>query len=616
MRIAGASVNQIPLAWEHNTNNIISAIEDAKAQQIKLLCLPELCITGYGCEDLFLSDWLDKKALAQLPKIVEQSQNIALSVGLPIQIEGKQYNCICFIENGEIKGFTAKQFMAIDGVHYEFRWFTPWPRHQVIQFEFQGKSYPFGDVTYEVGGKKIGFEICEDSWRGEARPGYELQKRGMDIIMNPSASHFAIGKSLLREELMNWSSQKFDCTFIYANLLGNEAGRMIYDGEIMITQKGKLISKNELLSFKNHNISFADIDFDNPENSKGKISPIKSKNEEFIAATTLALYDYLRKSKSKGFVISLSGGADSATCAVLVTEMIRRGVEELGLNTFLKKMGREDILTENPQLNTFSITSHLLDLAYQSTDNSSYSTFEAAKRLAESIGAKFHNWSIQSELESMNSTMEKVLGRKLTWQQDDIALQNIQARLRSPLIWMLTNIKGSLLITTSNRSEGDVGYTTMDGDSSGSIAPISGVDKSFVREWLIWAEKSLGYSGLEMVNSLNPTAELRPQSLSQSDEADLMPYNLLVEIERHAILARRSPIEVLEILDLELDYDRHYLKQSVKKFFQLWSRSQWKRERTAPSFHLDDFNIDPKTWCRFPILSSGFEQELKELENA
>ena len=220
MRIAGASVNQIPLAWEHNTNNIISAIEDAKAQQIKLLCLPELCITGYGCEDLFLSDWLDKKALVQLPKIVKHSQNIALSVGLPIQIEGKQYNCICFIENGEIKGFTAKQFMAIDGVHYEFRWFTPWPRHKVIQFEFEGKFYPFGDVTYEVEGKKIGFEICEDSWRGEARPGYELQKRGMDIIMNPSASHFAMGKSLLREELMNWSSQKFDCTYIYTNLLG------------------------------------------------------------------------------------------------------------------------------------------------------------------------------------------------------------------------------------------------------------------------------------------------------------------------------------------------------------------------------------------------------------
>ncbi len=616
MRIAGASVNQIPLAWEHNTNTILSAIEDAKAQQIKLLCLPELCITGYGCEDLFLSEWLDKKALSQLPRIVAQSQNIALSVGLPIQMEGKQYNCICFIENGEIKGFTAKQFMAIDGVHYEFRWFTPWPRHAVIQFEFQGKFYPFGDVTYEVDGKKVGFEICEDSWRGAARPGYDLQQRGMDIILNPSASHFAMGKSLLREELMVSSSKQFNCTYIYTNLLGNEAGRMIYDGEIMIAQKGNLISKNELLSFKNHTITSADIDFDHAENSHGNISTIKSKNEEFVAATTLALFDYLRKSKSKGFVISLSGGADSATCAVLVAEMIKRGVGELGLTSFLKKMGREDILINHPQLNDHSIIAHLLELAYQSTDNSSYTTFDAAKKLAESIGATFHNWSIQSELESMNATMERVLGRKLTWKQDDIALQNIQSRLRSPLIWMLTNIKGALLITTSNRSEGDVGYSTMDGDSSGSIAPISGVDKVFVRQWLNWAEKTLGYSGLEMVNAQQPTAELRPQSMSQSDEADLMPYDLLVEIERLAILGRLSPIQVMTILEQKMDYERPYLRQSVKKFFQLWARSQWKRERTAPSFHLDDFNIDPKTWCRFPILSSGFEQELKELENA
>ena len=127
-------------------------------------------------------------------------------------------------------GFVAKQFMAIDGVHYEFRWFTPWEHGKVIQFEFQGNQIPFGDLVLEKNGIKYGFEICEDAWRGEVRPGYRLRERKVDLIFNPSASHFAMGKSILREQLVNESSKLFDATYFYVNLLGNEAGRMIFDG--------------------------------------------------------------------------------------------------------------------------------------------------------------------------------------------------------------------------------------------------------------------------------------------------------------------------------------------------------------------------------------------------
>jgi NAD+ synthase (glutamine-hydrolysing) len=105
----------------------------------------------------------------------------------------------------------------------------------------------------------------------------------------------------------------------------------------------------------------------------------------------------------------------------------------------------------------------------------------------------------------------------------------------------LANLKNALLLSTSNRSEGDVGYATMDGDTSGSISPIAGVDKDFVIHWLQWAEKNLDRSGLREVNALTPTAELRPQERSQTDEKDLMPYSLLVEIERLAIRDRHSP---------------------------------------------------------------------------
>ena len=257
----------------------------------------------------------------------------------------------------------------------------------------------------------------------------------------------------------------------------------------------------------------------------------------------------------------------------------------------------------------------LLTTAYQGTKNSSDATFQAAESLAHSIGAQFHHWGIDDEVTSYKNKIENALGRPLTWEQDDIALQNIQARSRSPIIWLLANVKQSILLTTSNRSEGDVGYATMDGDTSGSLAPIAGIDKPFLLQWLKWAESSQGYSGLHHVNNLQPTAELRPQERAQTDEKDLMPYAILLEIEKLAIRDRKPPVDVYKILLTQNIASAEQLKKHIHKFFTLWSINQWKRERIAPSFHLDDFNVDPRSWCRFPILSGSFRQELEELKN-
>ena len=153
----------------------------------------------------------------------------------------------------------------------------------------------------------------------------------------------------------------------------------------------------------------------------------------------------------------------------------------------------------------------------------------------------------------------------------------------------------------------------MDGDTSGSLAPISSVDKVFIRKWLVYAEEQLGYTGLAKINALAPTAELRPKDQHQTDEDDLMPYPILLAIEQLAIRDHQSPKEVFENLKKKELEDENLLKDHIIKFYKLWSRNQWKRERLAPAFHLDEFNVDPRTWCRFPILSAGFIEELKEL---
>ena len=184
---------------------------------------------------------------------------------------------------------------------------------------------------------------------------------------------------------------------------------------------------------------------------------------------------------------------------------------------------------------------------------------------------------------------------------------------------MVANLRNALLLATSNRSEAAVGYATMDGDTCGGLSPIAGIDKAFLRCWLVWMEQegileSGPIAELRLINVQTPTAELRPSKLHQTDENDLMPYPVLDAIERAAIRDKQSPLEVYLETRVHFEYPRWQMALWVEKFFILWSRNQWKRERYAPSFHVDDENLDPKTWCRFPILSGGFSRELSALK--
>ncbi|WP_201979250.1 NAD(+) synthase [Hymenobacter rubidus] len=628
MRIAGAALNQIPIDWENNLRNIKTAIEQAKAAGVELLCLPELCLTGYGCEDLFLSDWMPEAALAHLQQVREWTQGICVVVGLPVRLNHRTYNTAAVLRDGQILGFAAKQFLANDGVHYETRFFAPWVAGETTTVTWEGETWPLGDLIFEHQGVRFGFEICEDAWRADnVRPACRLMGK-VDLIVNPSASHFAMSKTDVRYQLVLKASRTFDCTYLYANLLGNEAGRIIFDGEILMARNGHLLKRNQLLSFKEVDLEWTDVDFATKPEPAAAIVPLPTPDEykELNQAMSLGLFDYLRKARSRGFVLSLSGGADSCFCAVGVAEMVRLGVEELGLEEFKRRSGcfpvspsagKEELAESANQTIPRSqkeLVQQLLTCAYQGTVNSSDDTFNSAKELADSIGARFYNWGIDEEVTGYVGKIQNALGRELTWKTDDLALQNIQARVRAPGIWLLANVQNCLLITTSNRSEASVGYCTMDGDTAGSISPIAGVDKDFVKKWLRWAETELGYLALRHVNALQPTAELRPLEDKQTDERDLMPYTLLNRIERLAFYDRLSPKQVLAALGgEETGFDTEQLKTFVRRFYTLWSRNQWKRERYAPSFHLDDYNVDPRSWLRFPILSGGFSEELAGL---
>ncbi len=634
LRVAGGSLNQIPLDFLGNTRRIINAIEEAKARQVQLLCLPELAISGYGCEDMFYSEDTIQRSLDGLKTISEICDGITVSVGLPLEYEHCIYNVVALIHDKRVLGFVAKQELPGDGIYYEPRWFKPWEEQVAVTYSWAGEDYMLGDLLFEIDGIRMGFEICEDAWNG-IRPAQRHYLNNVDIILNPSASNFAFGKTQVREMLVREASRGYNCTYIYSNHLGNEAGRIIYDGEILIAQSGKLLARNRRFTFDEFVILDHVIDVDQvhiqrkksfnykpefPEHlievaysytesgnsdSEPKIAPYESLPEELYLAETLALFDYMRKSRSKGFVLSLSGGADSSACAVLCAGAISRAERELGKEKLLDRLHYIH-LDENK-----SLVSQLLSCVYQATENSGAETLESARELANGLGATFYLWNVSGIHESYIKLVENSIQRPLDWGRDDISLQNIQSRLRSPGVWMLANIYGALLITTSNRSEAAVGYATMDGDTSGGLAPLGGIAKTTLLKWLNWAERELHIPSLSYVNHLTPTAELRPSDYDQKDEEDLMPYDILNLIEESAIRDYKSPKEVF--LTIRGICPDEQLKAYIVRFFNLWARNQWKRERYAPSFHMDDKNLDPKTWCRFPILNGGFKEALKEM---
>ena len=517
-----------------------------------------------------------------------------------------------------------------------------------------GVAVPVGDLVLNVGGTKLGFEICEDAWVA-GRPGARLAERAVDVIFNPSASHFAFGKAGVRESFVENGSRAFGVAYVYSNLLGNEAGRAVYDGHTMVAVGGKVIAQGPRLSYDGVVVTPAGIDLDALRSERarrvsytpsvairdGEVAvpglpepdvPLRAatadaderwpfvddvKEESFTRVIALALYDYCRKSRSRGFVVSLSGGADSAAVCCLVRQMVERAVAARDEAAVADTLGVD---LKQPTVDT--LCRALLTTAYQATRNSGDVTRNAARDVAAACGSTHHELDVDALVVGYRAQVEAAIGRKLDWERDDLTLQNIQARVRSPSIWMFANIENKLLLSTSNRSEAAVGYATMDGDTSGGVSPIAGIDKAFLRTWLRWLEVKgpLGGTPMPALNAVNeqqPTAELRPvadDGTAQTDEGDLMPYPLLDAIEEAAIGRKLAPGRVYDTMrERFVEITAPQMLAYVERFYTLWSRNQWKRERYAPAFHVDDRNLDPRTWCRWPILSGGFARELREL---
>ncbi|MCB0353525.1 MAG: NAD(+) synthase [Bdellovibrionales bacterium] len=657
--LGAVAINQTARDWIGNERRLFAALKALKKEKIAVGCFPELCICGYGCEDGFTHLSTMRYSLDILERLVPETKGIFVNFGLPFFFEKAFYNTTAVVFDRKLVGLIPKKDLAGDGIHYEPRWFKEWPHGASDVAEVFGKKVPIGDLIFNVGGVRIGYEICEEAWSSD-RPAREHAEFAVDIELNPSASHFAFGKKRIREQFVREASRAFGTAYVYSNLLGCESGRQIYDGDCIVASGGNILARGERFRFDDFCFTSATIDLDVQRSHYAKFSWSEAEVtkeerivhlkgrleeggdpqlpeeaplsggweessellfEEVSRAVALGLYDYMRKSRSRGFVLSISGGCDSTSVAVFVTLMVKLGVRSIGLARFLEKLSYVSEI--QGKQSEPDIVHALLWMVWQGTENNSSETRAAAKNVSLDLGARFFGLEIDSIVDCFRKQIEECLGEALSFEKHDLVLQNLQARTRNPIPWALSNASGKLLLTTSNRSESALGYATMDGDTAGGFNPIGGIGKHFLRRWLRWMETDAPVgleplSFLKEVNDLSPSAELRPLETRQTDEDDLGPYEILDRIELSFIHYGKSPKETFSIVVKEFGdrYSVENLYLWTSKFFALFARNQWKRERFAPCFHVDLINLDPRTWCRWPILSGGFERELLELKEA
>ena len=671
LTLATACINTTPLDLDGNLTLIRQAIEVAATSGADLLLFPELSLTGYGCEDMFfVADWLDSLP-AQLSVLADSvPEQLLIAIGLPLHFPGGQvFNAVALLSRGVIHGLVCKQHLARNGIHYEPRWFTPWPAGHVTSMQYAGNVIPVGDLVFDVSGVRIGFEICEDSWVA-SRPGRSLFERQVDVILNPSASHFALGKQQQRSQFVREGSRAYGAVYAYTNLLGCEAGRAVYDGDAMVASNGELVMIGERLSFAPFKVYTATVDLQInraqrlissqpllPGLAEGIapvdfvwatecyhqalaqpcLLPAEDEHAEASRAVALGLWDWQRKTWTGGYALSLSGGADSALCGALVYFAQVQASASLGEKAYLAELAKGSFVLEPRHRDEEplvwlkrAVMPKILTTLYQGSEYSGSVTRDAAAGLAAGIGSQHHAWSIAPLIEGyLQLANELTPDDPLNWQRDDLALQNIQARVRAPGIWLLANRGNKLLIATSNLSEASVGYCTMDGDTSGVLSPIGGISKSRVlqinryileqgiplQQGAVFGLERLRLPEMAAIVNQAPTAELRP--VEQTDEADLMPFPVLDAIRRISQTQHLTPKGVLQQLlrsPIAQQYALTTLTAWIRRYYGLYCRNQWKRERIAVSFHIEADSADPKTYRRFPVISSQLKRELDEMD--
>ncbi len=547
VRIALAQINPVVGDLWGNSRLIVEWIGRARDQGAGIVLFPELAITGYPPEDLVLKPAFVRDNLRQLNVVVEATKGISAVVGF-VDEEGDLFNAAAFIHDGELKAVYHKVFLPNYGVFDEQRYFTPGHRCPII----------------ELGGVRVGMSVCEDAWYPAGPMAWEAQ-HGAELLLNINGSPYHEGKRVPREAMIAGRAAVYGAYIAWVNTVGGQ-DELVFDGRsVVIGPDGDVLARGSAFAEdlvicdidlqaavrarlrdsrlrrgrrrhgKLHEIIQLPLGADDRARVAARIAPEPQGAEEDLRqALVLGLRDYTTKNGFTKVLIGLSGGIDSALVAALA-------VAALGPDR--------------------------VECVSMPTRYNSAGTRDDARVVAESLGVGFRELAIEDLRLAFHTELPEASG---------LAAENLQARIRGVILMTLSNQHGWLVLTTGNKSEVAVGYSTLYGDSCGGFAPIKDVPKLLV---FALCRHLNAIAGRELIPlsiiERPPSAELRDD---QRDDESLPPYEVLDPILDAYVEQDLSPGEIaqLGIAPLEL----------AERIARLVDRAEYKRRQSPPGIRV------------------------------
>ena len=541
-QITLAQLNPTVGDLEGNYKVAFEAWEQAQKVGSDLIAFTELFITGYNTQDLIKKPSFFKAAQDQILKLAKTCKNgPAIAIGGPAYLKGKLYNAYYILADGNVANVIMKHHLPNQNVFDEKRIFD--------EGEISG--------PYQIGPIRIGSPICEDAWHSDVSE--TLSETGAQLLLVPNGSPYYNGKNDVRLNKMVARVVETNLPLIYLNMVGAQDDQVFDGGTFALNRGGSLAIKLPLFEEALEHIVLEETDI-GWKIIKGELAKVPCDKELDYHAMVMGLRDYCKKSGFEKVVLGLSGGIDSALVAVIASDAI----------------------------GSANVRSIMLPSPY-----TSQTSLIDATDLVENLGCKSDTLPINDSLTAIDKTLSSTFeGRKI-----DLTEENIQSRLRGLLLMAVSNKFGEMLLTTGNKSEVSVGYSTIYGDMAGGFNPIKDLYKTKVFEISKWRNKNhrpwmKGPPGSIIPDSIitkAPTAELRP---NQKDSDSLPDYPVLDAILTILVDEDGSTSDCLKA---------GYNKSDVSKVEKLLYGSEYKRFQSAPGTRLSQraFWLDR----RYPIVN-------------
>jgi NAD+ synthase (glutamine-hydrolysing) len=526
MKIGIAQINPVIGDFPGNVKRLLAAYRECQEAGADLVITPELSLVGYPPRDLVFKSQFVPKCLQALDHLAGEIREIPLLVGYVDHVHsarpGKPFrNAVAWLENGQIRHRIWKTLLPTYDVFDERRYFEPGDACEPILWK----------------GYRIGVTICEDIWTEDylKRPFYdrdpvdELTHKGIDLLLNLSASPFHLGKPLLRRSMIGAIARKAKVPVVYCNAVGAN-DQLVFDGHSIVTDATGRITA-QLTGFSE---------------ACQVVDPYQETTEEAVIETSvpaqlyqalvLGVRDYVIKSGFSSVCLGLSGGIDSALTAAIAADAL------------------------GPD-NVCGLT--------MPSPYSSRGSVDDSFALAKNLGIRCDEVPIRDAFESLKSTLQPLFEGKT----EDVTEENLQARLRGVLLMALSNKEHHLLLTTGNKSELAVGYCTIYGDMCGGLAVISDLPKVRVYEICRWLNRNREIIPWNTIDK-PPSAELRPD---QKDQDTLPPYEILDGILELYVEHQLSADEIIS---------RGYEETTVRWVQRRVDLNEWKRQQAAPGLRV------------------------------